>query len=67
MPNLCSILNRATSYSAHPRESGDPGFLVHEPHEREANAFSASPPYTKKAWVPAFAGMSGLKWKGLGL
>ena len=42
---------------AHPRESGDPGVLVflsfiHPRHPRPNVA-------TEKAWVPAFAGMSG--------
>ena len=42
------------SLSAHPRESGDPGVFGFETGERKE---------TEKTWVPAFAGMSGEKWK----
>ena len=35
--------------SAHPRESGDPGVFVSEPHSAPG----------EKTWIPAFAGMSG--------
>ena len=47
---------RAMPFSAHPRESGDPaGFAIQETDADE----------TKKTWVPAFAGMSGVKRAGL--
>jgi hypothetical protein len=41
---------------AHPRESGDPGFLVFGTF---LMGFSGSSAATKNTWVPAFAGMSG--------
>ncbi len=44
--------------SAHPRESGDPG-VFRAPAGREARVISS--PLDEKAWVPAFAGMSGLE------
>jgi CDP-diglyceride synthetase len=49
---------RSAPFSAHPRESGDPGvfrFGAWLGHRRGAGRSEA-----QKTWVPAFAGMSGV-------
>jgi hydrogenase/urease accessory protein HupE len=47
---------RAIQNSAHPREGGDPGVLRFRGSTRTLDAGRIAA--TKKAWVPAFAGMS---------
>ncbi|WP_309604582.1 folate-binding protein YgfZ [Phenylobacterium sp.] len=60
-------------FSAHPRESGDPGFFRSGATTPEGAGGQTSE--TQNAWVPAFAGMSGLfrdprlpalGWRGYG-
>ena len=60
-------------FSAHPRESGDPGFFRGDVSTGEASGGGSSE--TQNTWVPAFAGMSGfvrdprlpeLGWRGYG-
>jgi hypothetical protein len=46
------------SISAHPRESGDPGVFRYG--ERASDGGLTGNPETQKAWVPTFAGMSGV-------
>ena len=49
---------RSIQNSAHPRESGDPGFLCFRASARVGGANRHA--VTKNTWVPAFAGMSGM-------
>ncbi|WP_404419197.1 UDP-N-acetylmuramoyl-L-alanine--D-glutamate ligase [Brevundimonas vesicularis] len=50
----------AISSSAHPREGGDPGLL--SGHDAEDQRLAPSLPVERpQNWVPAFAGMSGIK------
>ncbi|MET3835683.1 UDP-N-acetylmuramoylalanine--D-glutamate ligase [Brevundimonas sp. UYEF29] len=50
----------AISSSAHPRESGDPE-LSSEHHAGDHHPTSSQSAYRPQNWVPAFAGMSGIK------
>jgi hypothetical protein len=54
-----------TSSSAHPREGGDPGFFVADSSLAAGVTHILVDGITirtklKKAWIPAFAGMSGI-------